>query len=86
MAETGYFAGDTGVDPLRRSEMCACERVRCSGVAFASRCDSHDQSEPIDVGPLRECLDRLSVCGYHGRISPNVRHIPRRFGQRHHDR
>ena len=63
LAQAGYFAGDTCVDSLHRSEVRAFGRVRCSGPAFASRRNFYDESQGVASDPLRECLARLPVCG-----------------------
>ena len=47
-----------------------------SGCAFASRRNFYNESQAVASDPLCECLGRLPVCGYHGRISPNVRRVP----------
>jgi hypothetical protein len=57
-----------------------------SDVAFAPRRGLHDKSPTVDTDSLLECLGCLRICGCHGRISPNVRRVPRRFGQGHYDR
>jgi len=86
LAETGHFAGQHRVDSPHCPERSASLRVRHSGVTFAARCDLHDKSQAVDLDPLCECLGRLRVFRCHGRISPNLRPGPRRFGKRYLDR
>lgn len=86
LAETGHFSGEPRVDSLHCSKGDASERIRRSSVAFAPCCDLHDKSQTVDTNLLLECLGCLRFGGCHGRISPNVRPVPRRFGQGSHDR
>lgn len=86
LAETGHFTGEPRVDSLHCSKGDASERIRRSNVAFAPRRGLHDKSQTVDTDPLLEYLGCLRICGCHGRISPNVRPVSRRFGQGYHDR
>ena len=86
LAQTRHFGGDACVDSLHPSEVCARGRVRCSGATFTSRGDLDEEFQAVDTNSLYERLGRVSVCGCHGRISPNVRRVPWRFGQGYRDR